>query len=83
MCVGVGSAPHGKIVRSCENVNAMRESPLSPHVLLEGSGGSSATVDLSIKHSRDNKSTGVCGCRGNKERKKEVILVGNKGKEWS
>ena len=32
----IGTAAHGEVVHSGEDVNAMRECALSPHILLEG-----------------------------------------------
>lgn len=45
--VDIRSIAHCKVVGSSQDVNAMRESPLPPHVLLEGCLGEEAGVKVS------------------------------------
>lgn len=43
---GIGAIPDSKVVNSCENLNAMREGPLTTNVLLEGSRSCPPTGNL-------------------------------------
>ena len=50
---GVGAGHHSNEVSHCEDVYAMREGALSPHILLECRTGCSSTIHLPVEHGQE------------------------------